>query len=971
MDDGKYLKSTAGVITKAISTIEQNILGVNEQLDPNPASFVNQMLTLGGDLVSNTFFELLSNRREIYTTDAILKSSLLGKLIKTENHQEILARSAKMTFIIGFSEKELKATAISSGIGVKKHTINKGATMEIINRPIFKTTNPIEIRINSTPTGETIYAKMINDPTSSINDNSSPVLRMENVIGPTGTSMIYIFVPMSQYEMSEKEFTLTRNEKTFKFGVKYFDHLVGFDVLYTEDDGKSWRKLNGVHEGTYNMEGYMFSIQEQVGSNMLKIRFSQSPSAFAPKDNSIIKIVTYTSKGEEGNFSIPNHETDSIPLNFGLAQDEEDDYQMPILNLKVTTGVFSEESIGGMNEPDTEEIRRRILNTSGISAISPKAIQQVVYDETGFDTTQYNFDLSLGYMVNSIIKMSDTEVIPTLMRTVNFNLSDIPVDPDTNTRIILPNQSFRADDEVCDLITNPIPLETYTEQYIDRIGEHEYSFPFFLRIQLERNIRIDTYDMARNEHPIVNYKFFNDNSYSEVNITDLLFYRNPLGDEPNVYSIQFNVRVNSVVISNLLIDSSMLNVKLRISTLIQDFVLSESSTIIGINQATNTVTFKSNLYTDNSITKSEGLGLIDHTLVALPRGSEFLDKYFINEFALSVYVLIKSNNEYTTQYDDIKDDADVLNGRYVAAVYEVPELTLLDNISNRIKIVSDLKQAQPTYQTYAEDLWKMYDQPVYKTDDDGNLILETRVVTISENSSMEIKEPTLIHSRGDFILDDDGNKQLLNAKGSVIFEDGIPLIDKTKPVVQYCRLRNVPVYDRIYQLNYDDVREHYLHIVKQLTNIQENILDGCELYLGVRNTTGVGPYVFKNTFTNLDEVLDDMALSFALGVRFENKINLDTEDLVKQIINYIIKYILDLDNITILSMDEMFDYIKLNVPNIKAFVLQSVNGYKGGTCQEIRIIDGAPFSTDKLCIRHVLDKDGVTFIPDIKIQILD
>ena len=642
--------------------------------------------------------------------------------------------------------------------------------------------------------------------------------------------------------------------------------------------------------------------------------------------------------------------------------------------LKQGMYILTIESINGEDEADLTKIRTLLLDRSNGIAITPQGIEHEIRRVTGFDSSEYNFDITLGYMAKSLIELDAGEILPTLMKTINFDIQSIPIKTDTNSRIISPSDVFNYGTELCEYNPNPGTYLEYLESY-ENFNSKQFQFPFHIRLLMGRNIFVNVYDMARNETPYISFKYFNSKSYSEINVIKFHYSRQP-NDIVNKdkYVFTFDVRVNDTIIQNLLVDPSILDVKLKFD-IDNDIEVcgTQSCSIVNISEKFKTVSMKFEMTTNNSITNDDNLCIDNYDLVELPRlSTTTVEKTFFNNFNVDVVVLIKGNENITTPYDLIRTDADVLNNRFIASIYRIEGLSLLTNITNKLKIVSDLKQSYRTFKYYDETIYKMYLDNVYEHDENGDLTLVETIKQISDNESIVVYDPILLHTAGEYVVDDSGEKIVEHLKGDALLDStGQPIIDEEVEVSQYCRLRNVLLYDRVYSHKFQDVRDNYLKVVNDLSSIQS--IDGCDIYMGICNTTGVGPFVFTNTITGVEEYINDMALSFDLGVRLENKVNLNKEEIVSLIVLEIKRIILSYDNTSILSINELLDTVKSNVPNIKSFVVYSINNYSGGICQEIRVKDDAEVTDDKLCIKHKLHNvDGeIISTPDINIQVLD
>jgi hypothetical protein len=188
-----------------------------------------------------------------------------------------------------------------------------------------------------------------------------------------------------------------------------------------------------------------------------------------------------------------------------------------------------------------------------------------------------------------------------------------------------------------------------------------------------------------------------------------------------------------------------------------------------------------------------------------------------------------------------------------------------------------------------------------------------------------------------------GNIVFKYRKGDIILDaNNRPIIEKPSEIQGI--IRDVPAYDRIYAVksNYFNILKSYNDMIDTISAISYKYPEGCNLFLGIKNTSGISStFKFIDTKTKDEIFLDNLALSLSIGVKFnENVIDDNKMFLVKEIENQIHIYI---DNVQSSNMDEvvrinfnaMLDSMKSNIPNISYFELYSINNYDANRCQTI------------------------------------
>jgi hypothetical protein len=228
---------------------------------------------------------------------------------------------------------------------------------------------------------------------------------------------------------------------------------------------------------------------------------------------------------------------------------------------------------------------------------------------------------------------------------------------------------------------------------------------------------------------------------------------------------------------------------------------------------------------------------------------------------------------------------------------------------------------------------------------------KNRVLLRNQNSI-----PVVRHIKGSEVLDE------LNRP--VVKEDG----------QYYCILKNVPVYDRIYSVksNFFDLVESYEKMLDNLKLLNTVSPDGASLTLGIRNTTGKGDYEVYDMETSSWEAIDDISLSFEIGVKFNVAISESTASIANSIVEYINTF-----NGTSFSINSVFENIKGYYPNIDYLILYKINNYPASKVQSIRKKDDVEFVSDVLSVRQTIDiintdieSNKINFRPDINVRII-
>lgn len=257
---------------------------------------------------------------------------------------------------------------------------------------------------------------------------------------------------------------------------------------------------------------------------------------------------------------------------------------------------------------------------------------------------------------------------------------------------------------------------------------------------------------------------------------------------------------------------------------------------------------------DNRLTINNGTSNISTKLVNL-------------ETKVYFYTFITDKNNYDSQkylvdyIDYDHDNISVLSRESVTLTFG-KEITYLWN-----KIFNTYTDRK--YKTYSEDVYKTYEADVYEKDIDGALLW----VKTAENKISTVK----LHSKGDYVLDDKGEKVILHKKGeSILDENGEPIIDSIPGVVRYIDLL---MLEYEFMVADGDINNNLRTLIlgnfenilfNQLPNMNNNLLERTTVYfrasrsttpieLNIKGTTSIAEYrvtpkvtLYVESNTNVD-----------------------------------------------------------------------------------------------------------------------
>lgn len=248
---------------------------------------------------------------------------------------------------------------------------------------------------------------------------------------------------------------------------------------------------------------------------------------------------------------------------------------------------------------------------------------------------------------------------------------------------------------------------------------------------------------------------------------------------------------------------------------------------------------------------------------------------------------------------------------YIGATHETIEIEFgqyLKHLWRRSRTVV----AETEYQRWEVDVVDTYKETIYKTDANGNIVIEY------DHATNEISY-TKLHDKGDQILDEDGNPVYLHRKGDIrLDERGNPIPIKSNDTL--ARLVDLFLIDGRYYFANSDLTVNYIQksmnkinewITKEISSFNERLLERTDLYYHPRNNVGlidvvVGDNVSVRTKANRSiNVTYTLSKEKSLNAELTASLRAKTPSIVVKAINELIT-----TNDGILSLNDLNNKIK-------------------------------------------------------------
>lgn len=187
------------------------------------------------------------------------------------------------------------------------------------------------------------------------------------------------------------------------------------------------------------------------------------------------------------------------------------------------------------------------------------------------------------------------------------------------------------------------------------------------------------------------------------------------------------------------------------------------------------------------------------------------------------------------------------------------------------------------YKTYTEDIPLVYNEDVYKVDPDTGLIIK-----VVYKDKKYVGEYTILHKKGDHILDENGEKLYLHRKGeTVVDSSGNPVVDLEGGVVRHIDMlmleyeflaSNSNAYNNYNKLTIEALR---YYIVDELSAINNKLLEKTTIKYKSFNTTSNLAIITNNTVSYINNNCSPKVLLYVQGT---NVIDNETKDTYKTLI---------------------------------------------------------------------------------------
>ena len=796
-----------------------------EDLTDDPASGFNIFTHLTAQGAAKMMYEQEARIAEVNESTAILPKSLLNKLT-TEELLGIFGTPASTTIAFCIKKKEIidYSILVDEPTGLRRLVLNKDMKVVFESHPEF--TLPYNVEINVKPitsrtfddaTGEEVITTDYNiyayyDMPSKTNDGMRSIFQIYDQFISSremrfeGETYVAFFLKVFHLNRTETTVYIS-DPNTADMKISFDDSLIGVEVFRKKANTNQEVLMTGFTEGSnLTTDSYNYSYDYKRNKQNYNIIFSKMNDNTSLSVGDTIRVVTYTTKGSEGNVEFPYMIYNINKLSASYNQNLTDATQNALLNIITLIFARDKAATGGKDQLTLEEIREKIINkkySRNILITNNEIINKG--KEKGLAIERIRHDLmTMSYRATDKIRYKNM-ILSTGMNNFYFNVKDKDrIVRGYNYYMIEPTDVFAFNSENNRLEFKPLvnqnnpennlePYFDYVEKYntsanIDKIKQ--VVFPFYIRYENTANPKVQIYDMCLNETDYLKFTGYNEDiSLDKLDISFIRITRNPYRgsktgtfdrDLSNTYFINFIVYTGQNTLNKMYamshnVDNTKNYVNAETLTdYMKQYVTFELS-LEGINDGIRYIVNPTNVKVVNpnsmledgyiayqaSITTNNFISNDKQIQLKGIRNSNYIS-YDYGVF-VPVDTTVKFRITGTFRNDSINPD----NKHCIE--YESDNVKLVDYMTDYFDCEFDIQTVIPGYKTFEEDIpykyeeTEFYENPNYEPsiedtsnvnhypyliekDDDGNPIFN-----IIDNVSCPVYK--IAHNVGDIIYE--------------------------------------------------------------------------------------------------------------------------------------------------------------------------------------------------------------------------
>ncbi len=815
-----------------IDQLERTYAGELEIIDPmNPFVFLTEAAATIG--ATQMLQAAVLNRRQ-YPENAQSYSDLYHHM----SDADYLGRFAtpatvKMNLILGKDELIRRAVPIGTG-NVRKLTIPRHTAFKVADT-YFTMQYPIDIRVMGHGGLQVVYDGSKDSPLYALESNKvSWTVENYNL---DRMDFINIEIPVHQFRIDTFNVSLNGTSR-FRKSYNLVDKFYHCRVFMADRQG-NWSEINTTHSDQV-FDPLKPTALLQVVDNLLTVELPQVYYSTGLA-NTELRIDVYTTKGPM-ELPLQTYESNSFTAKFiDLDKDDNGIYVAPLLAM-TTIGVMSTDTVtGGSNGLSFEELRERITrNTKGANdlPVTPAQISSRLTD-MGYNSVLYVDHVTerIFMATRALPKPSNGDVtsgagamMGMLSSTVN-NLLTYDSVVDNGTRFtIMPSMLYRNNNGVLIAVDDDqrqVLGGLTNDQLVTNVNNNEYLYsPLHYVLDIGENAFVSRPYYLDN--PVIKNKYFiEDNDTTGIGVNSSI---HAISRTSNGWRILVQTDTDD---SYKELDDDKVYMQLCFKPVGENDLAYLNGTLIGKNPDTNERIFEFLINTNWDIDGNDNLGVTSFTMYEdVPR---VVNTPLQTNFDI-IYVAADHNPVgLTSSWIDTQLGRHLLPDNVTGIYYERLTISLGESMSglwNRARTVIGTED----YERYEEDVLATYAEDVYLLDNTG-----TREIVMNDG----VPEFVLLHSKGDTVMDGNGNPVVLHYQGDIkVDENNRPIVISERDIV---RQMDLFLVDGVYYFATGDIEQTYAKSIPEtlvgwlkthIRPMSAKLLEKTKLYLHPRATVG-------------------------------------------------------------------------------------------------------------------------------------
>lgn len=386
--------------------------------------------------------------------------------------------------------------------------------------------------------------KEINYPDPTI---SEPYLKVHNS-NEGGVDYVTIAFNVFQLDKTETIITMASNNSLDSgiFQVEFGGNMATFNAFYSDNQSSTspYVPMEMIFNEINKPTSELFAYYTFLGSDVLRVYFSMKPGEFRPAFNSKVKIETFTTRAEEGNFNFSG--------DIRVRNDVLDDIKYSVIPLaSKSTGGSSNQSFVDTKIALIDKLKTRdsYTTTYDLETFFKNIKRQELTTNSEFKVVKIRDDIfRRQFSLYILQRNTSNEVIPTNTVDLEFSIDEIS----KMGYALKPGSLIIYDRNLGKyrLLTE----HEHPEMYLTSKDMYLYSIPFLINFDFKEFPKTNVYMTNYDKSIPLTYSSYNVENPFEVVINAINVRRNPLFDTEGFY-VSCNLNSSAVELNNLIVRS--------------------------------------------------------------------------------------------------------------------------------------------------------------------------------------------------------------------------------------------------------------------------------------------------------------------------------------------------------------------------------------------------------------------------------